>query len=219
MNACYFRKEDFENPETSVIFGALERVSDDRLRSAAVLFRSLLDLAPQECALSRGTSPSFARIHSQSFIGQQLISDHVSSYRKQMRRGLARLPNLNRLHPGYMTSFRRAFEKASSEHSKTPCFQNVWLWPLLYLPVSLVTASAYLKLTSAVALVLTPLLILLANYAFWYYQFRLEPALSALKAVDSELRTIVVKIDLVRTIIKSKQLARNPFMSVTHSTE
>src|SRR5260370_9406842 len=43
-----FRKEDFDNPETSPMFRALDNLHDEKLRSAVALFRSLLDLGPHD---------------------------------------------------------------------------------------------------------------------------------------------------------------------------
>jgi len=203
-----FRKEDFENPETSVIFGTLERVSDDRLRSAAALFRSLLDLGPQDVpSLDGRVLPSLASIPKVS-LGGSWISDHVKQLSKADATPTGAPPE-----PEPAPSWIHDFISPAPLESHLRAFENSVLSERLALAastlvVSLVTAGAYLKFISAITLVLAAFLILLANYAFWYYRFRLEPALSALKVVNSELRTIAEKIDLVRTISKSKQASK-----------
>lgn len=43
-----FRREDYQNPNASAVFRTLENSRDDKLRSAVEMFRSMLELSPQD---------------------------------------------------------------------------------------------------------------------------------------------------------------------------
>ena len=200
-----FRKEDFENPERSIIFGTLARVSDDRLRSAVALFRSLIDLGPQDVpSLDGRLLPSPASLPSVS-AGGSWISDYVKLPSKTDTSRISAPPEseptpswiYDFISPEPLQSQLRAFENSVLS-------ERVALGVSAFV-VSMTAVGVYLRFIGAITSVLVAFLALLANWVLCYYRFKFEPALSALKTVNSELRVIAEKIDLAHAIIKSKQ--------------
>ena len=71
-----FRKEDFENPEGSRVFAALERHSNLQIQTLAILFRNLLYIEPEQVPSLDGQVPGIQHEQQSSSLW---ISDYVST--------------------------------------------------------------------------------------------------------------------------------------------
>jgi serine/threonine protein kinase len=200
-----FRKEDFENPEQSSIFQTLEYIRDDKLRSATALFRSLLDLAPQDVPSLDGQILPSLTIPPTISSGGTWISDYVK-YPSKTNVG----SKIENLEPDPTPSWIQDFIAPPISATQQNKFENSIVQERIALLISVfaiafIVICVYLKLIALATLVWGPVAILACNYAFWCYRFRLEPGVTALKDVNLELRSTADKIDLARAIIKSRQ--------------
>jgi len=203
-----FRKDDFENPEKSSLFHTLENVRDDNLRSAVALFRSMLDLGSQDVpSLDGQIIPSLVR-SSKSPSGASWISDYVKQSAKTDAESNPATPD-----PEPTPSWIQDFVAPVISESEQKKFENPIGSERATLALSLcailfILVGVYLKLVALITIAWGPLLILACNYAFLSYRFRLEPVVSARKAVILELQSIAEKIVRVRAIIKTRQTDR-----------
>jgi hypothetical protein len=200
-----FRKEDFEDPEQSPLFRTLENLHDDKLRSAAALFRSLLDLGPQDVPTLDGQVLPAISIPPRTVSGGSWISDYVKQPSKMnVERDTTALeldpaPSWIQdfIAPPISESRQRAFENSIVEE-RVALVSSVCL-------IAFIVIGAYLKLIALMILAWGPLAIIACNYVFWLYRFRLEPAVSEVSGVRLEVKAIADKIELARAIIKSRQ--------------
>ncbi len=200
-----FRKEDFDNPEQSPMFRALDNLHDEKLRSAVALFRSLLDLGPQDVPSLDGQVVPSLTILPKISSGGSWISDYV----KQSSKTNAESKPAT-LDPEPTPSWIQDFVAPVITESEQKKFENP-IGPervtlaLSLCAISFILVGAYLNLIALITIAWGPLLILACSYAFLSYRFRLEPAVSARKAVNFELESIAEKIVRARAIIKSRQ--------------
>jgi hypothetical protein len=200
-----FRKEDFESPEKSVIFSTLGRINDDRLRSAVALFRSLLDLGPQDVPSLDGRVLPSVTLTPRVLSAGSWISDYVKQPSKTNAKSSLATPEPD-LTPSWIQDF---IAPAISENQQRE-FENAIVQERVALALSVcailfILVGAYMKFIPLITLAWGPSLIIACNYAFLSYRFRLEPAISARKVVSSELQSITERIARVRSIIKSRQ--------------
>jgi hypothetical protein len=200
-----FRKEDYESPERSAIFGALEKAQDDKLRSAIAFFRSLLDLGTQDVPSLDGQVLPPVALPPKVSSGGSWIADHLKQ------------PTTTNSPSGPTTldvaptpSWIQDFIAPTISENKLRGFENPISQERVALGISacmlmLIGISVTFKIIGLMTLVWAPSLIFLCNYLFWTRRFRLEPAVAALENVDLELRAIAERIDLAREAIKSRQ--------------
>jgi hypothetical protein len=200
-----FRKEDFDNPEQSPIFRTLEHIHDDKLRSAVGLFRSLLDLGTQDVPSLDGQVVPSLSVPPKISSGGNWISDYVKQPSKKNVGS-----ELGTHEPDPTPSWIQDFIASPTSEGQQSAFENSLVQERFALVISLcatafIVMGVYLKLIAPMTLAWWPLAIMVCNYVFWSYRFRLEPAFSALRDLNLEVKSIADKIDLARAIIKSRR--------------
>jgi hypothetical protein len=200
-----FRRGDFESPERAPIFRSLENLYDDKLRSAVALFRSLLDLGPQDVpALDGQVLPSISLVPKTSTAG-----NWISDYVKQPSETNAERDKIT-LESDPTPSWIQDFIASPTLETHLRMFENSVVQERIGLAISLclislIAIGVYLKAFPLMELAWGGLAIIASNYVFWLYRFRLEPAVSEVSGVNLEMKAIGDKIDVARTIVKSRQ--------------
>lgn len=214
-----FRQSDFEHPEKSALFVALEKSSDDRIRSIAGFFRSLLDLGPQDVPTLDGQTVPPPSARAASVSTNSWISDYVRQSAGPALPSGATTPGMAEPSPSWIQDFVAPGSSATPERKfETPTMLERTMLGLSLLTAALFIVLCYLGFASLLTAALTILGAVVCNIAVWYYRFRLDPTVMALRAVEDDLKGVERKIDMVRMAIKSKEADRKSVLE-RHSFE
>jgi hypothetical protein len=210
-----FRQNDFEQPGTSGIFDALEHSKDDRLRSLAGFFQSLLDLGPQDVPTLDGqiVPSGSARPPASSTPGW------VADYVKQTVTAQTSVPSTTTSStiPEPSPSWIQDFISSASSTNEQRHFRNSVKWERILLGLSLLStifAIAFVSLgfSSLIAAIAVFLSFSVINLGVWLRRYRLDATVVAMTAIQDELRAAQQKVDLSREIIKSKEMDKKSLM-------
>jgi hypothetical protein len=210
-----FRQQDFEHPERSAIFDALEHSKDDGLRSLVGFFQSLLDLGLQDVPTLHGqvvpspvSRPTASTTHS-------WIADYVkqSGPAQSAVPATAIPPAISEPSPSWIQDFISSASSRNAEHH----FQNSVKPDRIVFGLSLLStilAITFIILGFSSLTILTGVILLLSvvNLSVWLYRYRLDASVVAMSAVDGELTAAKHKIDLSRGIIKSKEMDKQSLL-------
>lgn len=187
-----FRRKDFERPEGSDAFHALDNCPDDRIRSAATLFKSLLYLGPQQVpSLDGQIAPPLLRPIEIRPAGPGWIDDHV----KPRITGSGVPSKTPEESPPVDPSWIIDFLAPSNGPGPSVSFKNSAFPERLVLATSAI-AVLLLSLTPPASTMgaslpgLAVLLGVLVNVALWAYRYRSEPGVADCSSLKSRLRAI-----------------------------
>lgn len=193
-----FRRRDFEHPETSDIFRALERHREEEIRSAVAIFKTLLYLRPRDVpSLDGQITPVDAS-------GRQASGGHPSWLDDHIRPGTAATPvkvtTDNTL--GVCIDPSWIVEHVAPESSVTArvSFRNSAVLERLVVAVSAIIALVWtagmrsLVFVGPAPWLLEYLFLVLINLALWMCRYRSDPSVRELISLKSRLKSIENKL-------------------------
>jgi hypothetical protein len=209
-----FRQNDFEQPEKSGIFDALEHSKDDRLRSLTGLFQSLLDLGPQDVPTLEGQVVPAAGVRPATSATPGWIADYV---KQTAPPSSVPLTHAHSALPELSPSWIQDFISPASVTNEQQHFQNAVTLERVLLGLSLLstilaiafTILGFSSLTAAIAVFLSVTVI---NVGVWLHRYRSDPTAIAKSAIDDELKAVHHKVDLSRGLIRSKEMDKKSLL-------
>ncbi len=212
-----FRQPDFEYPEKSAIFKALENSKDDRVQSLVGLFRSLLDLRPQDVPALDGQIVPSPSAYSKPSTSPSWIDDYVPRQRKEDKTATATSANAPEPSPSWIQDFTEPVSVTAHQFKNSPRTERIVLGISLF-SIALAILFVFLGFTSPVVLGFVLLLISLLNYGIWSFSFRRDASVVAKKAVANELKTSEDKVGMLRAVVQSREADKKSLLE-RHSFE
>lgn len=198
-----FRQTDFTRPDASQLFRALASVPDDRVRSCARLFRSLLDLRPRDIPGLDATGVPAPLPSSVAQPGASWIRDHIPS---ETTVTVSASTPLGALAPGWI------YDSVSGPVAQIR-FEGKFGQERVGLLASvlaliLLGCAAYLSWVPLGLVALCALALACVNLLVWRHRFGLEPSLVARREVDIELQSAAAKVVEARALVASIETKR-----------
>src|SRR5665213_949728 len=213
-----FRLHDFEAPEKSVIFRTLENSKDSRVQCLAGLFRTLLDLRPQDVHSLDGQSLPAPIVSSKPPTTHSWINDYVSHAKKEDKSTAATRESIPTPSPSWIQELIAPIGLIPPhQFEKTPTIERRVLGASILFLALMILLFGF-GFAPASGLLIALLLISTLNYAVWYFRFSTDSSVVAMKVIARELEECGDKVEKNRTAIKSRDTDKNSIFE-KHSFE
>jgi hypothetical protein len=201
-----FRQSDFEDPEKSALLKLLERSSDQRLRSLAVFFSSILDLGPGNVPALDGQIVPVSRTAPNSGLNRpNWLNDYVQLVPQQQSQRVAitsddliQEQSVSWIHdfiaPQVSASIAETFRNSPSADRIIGAISLVFILGALLLRVrDLISLADFVFALSSGAAI---------NCSFWFIRFRSDEIFAARKVRVDELNEIDRRVSSLRSALK-----------------